>query len=530
MSLDFSPSIVQAFEQRVTERVIAPQNLCESLFYRAIRPDHSEFIKTVHLVALSLLAAALTIATWGLFIPCVFWFISTYIDYRDRVNHQMEILPHKISLFLELRPWIANGGPEEERQDAANRILECFEKNETDLDLSGLNLSDLPSAIGKLTQLTVLDLRENDLTTLPEEMKQLTQLQFLDVKDNGFSFLPDFIQVGMIVEIEMDGFSLIDRLYIRLGLRTFFDRDLDPSKKTTFREVCFAWQCLLSEREWPDFAILEEESTEAFLEFLCSLTETEEFFSIRERNAEKERTLFAERVMRILCGMEEHEVFRKLALEEAAEAVVSCEDGVELGSKNIETHWHVHIGSKAKTSLELAILAIGLRRLNLIKSFAHIIAGANEIEPKRDGSTTYQAEIDAVEPELYLQIQLSDALKLPVTTQLMKYKDSAGVQPQELIAIEENIKKSTSAEKEIMEILLTQKFWRPQLRNENTEIYDKIVDETKALKVYEGRTLSEDEKKGLLNERLENRYLEDTRKWYRANREVLAKALNCKLS
>ena len=45
------------------------------------------------------------------------------------------------------------------------------------LNLSGMNLTELPESLGQLTQLQSLDLFDNRLTTLPEWLGRLTQLK-----------------------------------------------------------------------------------------------------------------------------------------------------------------------------------------------------------------------------------------------------------------------------------------------------------------------------------------------------------------
>ena len=59
-----------------------------------------------------------------------------------------------------------------------------FNKDIKKLDLSGNQLTQLPSEIGHLTRLTYLTLSSNRLTQLPSEIGQLTQLTCLYLTDN----------------------------------------------------------------------------------------------------------------------------------------------------------------------------------------------------------------------------------------------------------------------------------------------------------------------------------------------------------
>ena len=63
-----------------------------------------------------------------------------------------------------------------------------------ELDLSGMDLEELPGAIGQLTSLTSLDLFGNQLSELPSEIVQLTSLTTLYLGYNQLSELPDSLQ------------------------------------------------------------------------------------------------------------------------------------------------------------------------------------------------------------------------------------------------------------------------------------------------------------------------------------------------
>ncbi|MCC6563301.1 leucine-rich repeat domain-containing protein [Candidatus Uhrbacteria bacterium] len=55
------------------------------------------------------------------------------------------------------------------------------------LDLSGNQLTGLPAELGQLANLQVLDVSDNKLTGLPMELGNLTQLRILDVSGNSYS-------------------------------------------------------------------------------------------------------------------------------------------------------------------------------------------------------------------------------------------------------------------------------------------------------------------------------------------------------
>ena len=68
--------------------------------------------------------------------------------------------------------------------EAEKKIAEALKSGATELDLSRMDLTELPESIGQLKQLTKLNLWHNSLTTLPESLRQLTQLQSLDLMSN----------------------------------------------------------------------------------------------------------------------------------------------------------------------------------------------------------------------------------------------------------------------------------------------------------------------------------------------------------
>ena len=61
------------------------------------------------------------------------------------------------------------------------------------LDLSGNNIQDLPPEIGELVNLTSLDVSNNSLRTLPPTLTNLTKITSLDLSANSFDEFPDAI-------------------------------------------------------------------------------------------------------------------------------------------------------------------------------------------------------------------------------------------------------------------------------------------------------------------------------------------------
>jgi Leucine-rich repeat (LRR) protein len=82
---------------------------------------------------------------------------------------------------------------DEAYREAEQRIEAARQEGATTLDLSFMQLTELPEAIAALTQLQSLNLSDNQLTELPEAIAALTQLQSLDLSYNELTALPEAI-------------------------------------------------------------------------------------------------------------------------------------------------------------------------------------------------------------------------------------------------------------------------------------------------------------------------------------------------
>jgi Leucine-rich repeat (LRR) protein len=83
-----------------------------------------------------------------------------------------------------LKDWKKDRRVTGNKDQASKKIREGFQKKITDLNLSNLQLSALPTIIGHFTQLQKLNLAGNQLKWIPAEIGQLNQLESLDLKDN----------------------------------------------------------------------------------------------------------------------------------------------------------------------------------------------------------------------------------------------------------------------------------------------------------------------------------------------------------
>ena len=109
-------------------------------------------------------------------------------------------LPPKEKALRRIRQIAQKGTTGETELDLSRLALrslppELWQLNKlTNLDLSGNEISRLPSAIGILTNLTFLNLSQNLLTSLPENIWQLAKLTRLDLSKNKLTILSSEIR------------------------------------------------------------------------------------------------------------------------------------------------------------------------------------------------------------------------------------------------------------------------------------------------------------------------------------------------
>lgn len=79
---------------------------------------------------------------------------------------------------------------DEEAKNVLREHLDAARAGATELDLSALNLSQVPEELATFTWITSLDLSANELTALPNSLASLTRLESLDVSHNSLRALP----------------------------------------------------------------------------------------------------------------------------------------------------------------------------------------------------------------------------------------------------------------------------------------------------------------------------------------------------
>ncbi|KAI9129568.1 leucine-rich repeat domain-containing protein [Acaryochloris sp. CCMEE 5410] len=93
--------------------------------------------------------------------------------------------------------------------EAQHRIQVAQETQASELDLSGLSLTQVPIAIMQLTKLQSLNLSGNKMSSLPPEILWLTKLQSLNLSSNQLSSLPPGIgQLTKLQTLDLRGNKL----------------------------------------------------------------------------------------------------------------------------------------------------------------------------------------------------------------------------------------------------------------------------------------------------------------------------------
>jgi len=82
-------------------------------------------------------------------------------------------------------------------KEALERIKEAKETNATSIDLSKLNLKEIPKKLFESTNLIELSLHNNQITQLPKEIAQLTSLTKLYLYNNQITQTPK--EIGNLI-------------------------------------------------------------------------------------------------------------------------------------------------------------------------------------------------------------------------------------------------------------------------------------------------------------------------------------------
>jgi len=116
-----------------------------------------------------------------------------------------------------------------DQEEVLRRIKEAVATEDTDLDLSSTESTELPPEIFQIKNLTCLDLSNNDLTELPPQLFELTDLMTLDLSYNYLTKLPSelfrltnlntlSLTYNRLAELPSELFELTDLAYLNLSV------------------------------------------------------------------------------------------------------------------------------------------------------------------------------------------------------------------------------------------------------------------------------------------------------------------------
>ena len=130
------------------------------------------------------------------------------------------------------------------REEAVRRIERAADEKLMELDLSGLELEEVPPEIAKCTQLETLLLarsyekKKNKLTKFPDPVLQLTNLKTLNLSHNQITCIPEAIgQLSNLTQLTLFG-AQITQLPEAIGqLSNLTELDLEYNQITQLPEA-----------------------------------------------------------------------------------------------------------------------------------------------------------------------------------------------------------------------------------------------------------------------------------------------------
>jgi Leucine-rich repeat (LRR) protein len=123
-------------------------------------------------------------------------------------------------------------------REAEQTIEKARREGAIKLDLSGIELTELPEVIVSLSQLQQLNLSDNQLTELPEAMASLSQLQQLDLSTNQLTELPEVIvSLSQLQQLDLSDNQLRELPKAMASLSQLQQLDLSTNQLTELPEV-----------------------------------------------------------------------------------------------------------------------------------------------------------------------------------------------------------------------------------------------------------------------------------------------------
>lgn len=391
--------------------------------------------------------------------------------------------------------WIVAGGSKEKRFEAQERLRACQEDKSPTLDLSELGLTELPPGLERLTFLKTIDLSFNQLTVFPASLSKTLERFYLH--NNLIETLPECEfrklktlslynnRLREIPELFFRGFNR--RTVINMEGNPFpdgYDEEIQQrleSRRLTGESMPHIHLIPNSPSPRKTQVTLTERITDPGLApFLEGLMMTRDY----KAGSDDDQEVIAQRVLSIYRHMQENKAFDRVVRLQVEESLTNCGDKPLLRLNNLETLWQIHKGQQ--TPLELAVLAIGLTRLDWIR-------------------------IHSPDNELYLHRTLAKVLKLPIET---KHYDPVDLTSPQNIA--RRIKVATSSKEAVVKALLERDFWRKYLWTAHEDHYNRMSEG-----VMSRKDLNDEEQQKLVKELIEKDFMIHTVAWYDSNSKEL---------
>jgi C-terminal novel E3 ligase, LRR-interacting/Leucine rich repeat len=417
------------------------------------------------------------------------------------------------------------------------------------LELSGNRIQNIPTQINSLTKLEYLYIQNNAIEAMSQSIESFPNLRSMNFSNNRIREISrdiiyanhEWITTPPMILLHDNPLSDLCIREIRTSQDnnreagngnwpSFFytetPRPVPPSQSHTFpyqnrvapssisnleNHIAQWKKCLPANSNFKNFSfasfgknknldVRERDRRLLILEkFLEKLLTTHHFIMSKD----SEKNLFAEQLFVYLSCMLENADFQDLAIVICNDGAESCTDGCSTSFNELYILWLLHFKTANCTSLDLAFLALGLKRLAIIKKFTAAK------DPKRHPIFT-----DPIETELCIQIELKKKFKLPLIIETMQFRGISGVSSDKLQEITKEIITKTTNKQDVINALMDAKFWKESLLKANEDLYQKIVENYMEQSGFTG-----DEMKGGLNEKLDKQYREDTEAWYEQNKE-----------
>lgn len=383
-------------------------------------------------------------------------------------------LTKHIDSWSELKHWKSLGGIKERREEAVLRIQQCYDCQI--LDLSGLDLSELPETFGELKNLKntlTINLEKNKLNSLPNSIYKLDKLSTLNLSKNEFINFPDFVYAfkNCLIDIRNNPISnltkkKIEFFYnrsIQLGklssfiLDDFEKNDINSLLAQYFLVKVIQSSPLSSARSDETFdnwaAGVSIDDALNFSHFLLKLSDTADAQSRVGLERLKQRLYY------VLLELEEHKDLRPICFNFAKDSLVNCGNNASLGLNRME---HAILNAKAERGeIGPDILAkIVVQQFRLSK-----------IEPVICEKLKHLSPSIQVEAYLAVQLKLRGLWDLLIPEQDMLYPKLSGIKEEELDGINKLL---TKAEKgpEFLDFFAHHEAWKLYLERTYPEEFN----------------------------------------------------------